>query len=54
MVKHKFEFSLSNGFCTMGGTISGESLTFFLFPESRRVDWEGAMVEIFSFKRTIL
>jgi hypothetical protein len=24
MVKRKFEFGLSNGFCTMGGTISGE------------------------------
>jgi hypothetical protein len=24
MVKRKFEFRLSNGFCTMGGAISGE------------------------------
>jgi predicted RNA-binding Zn-ribbon protein involved in translation (DUF1610 family) len=24
MVKRKFEFGLSNGFCTMGGAISGE------------------------------
>jgi hypothetical protein len=24
MVKCKFEFGLSNGFCTTGGTISGE------------------------------